>query len=81
MSSTAQASAFLYLVLHVTTWGKYSFSNGIPSLTYACVRREHLTTSLYQMSKHHQYSRAWGKKLSGVEWNGAEWSHGVESVL
>ena len=20
----------------------------------------------------------WGKKLSGVEWSGAEWSHGVE---
>ena len=23
----------------------------------------------------------WGKKLSGVEWSGAEWSRGVESVL
>ena len=23
----------------------------------------------------------WGKKLSGMEWSGAEWSHGVESVL
>ena len=26
-------------------------------------------------------SPVWGKKLSGVEWSGAEWSRGVESVL
>ena len=25
--------------------------------------------------------QVWGKKLSGVEWRGAEWSRGVESVL
>ena len=27
------------------------------------------------------YIAVWGKKLSGVEWSGAEWSRGVESVL
>ena len=27
----------------------------------------------------YMFKRVWGKKLSGVEWSGAERSHGVES--
>ena len=30
-----------------------------------------LVTVIYKLG-------VWGKKLSGVEWSGAEWSHGVE---
>ena len=27
------------------------------------------------------WNQVWGKKLSGVEWSGAEWSRGVESIF
>ena len=54
----------------VSSWGKGSM--------FTCTPHNYSNQSMVTNNILKFIYRVWGKKLSEVEWSGAEWSHGVE---